>query len=79
MNVGAIIEMVGDEVCWEILRTDGGDWFVWASHNGESDDESFKFCEAKPTLDEAVQAVAIATVTWMKEHGWQRLNRLKAK
>lgn len=54
------IEMVGDEVTWEIFKTgDLGRWYVTAQHRGsDNPDDNFKFGAAGANLAEAVSIVA---------------------
>lgn len=56
--MNTLIEELGQEICWEILGSDGG-WCVWASHHGSANDaDNFKFNACRPTLNDALTTVA---------------------
>lgn len=65
-RAGTVINFIGAEVTWEILKTDNG-WFVRASHHGEGDD-TFKFESAGPNLDAAVSIVG--RLCWRNGPDW---------
>lgn len=67
MKASDIIELVGGEIKWELLNADGK-WFVWASHHGDGEDKSFKFCESGESLAYAVRRVANEVLDWQKPH-----------
>jgi hypothetical protein len=55
-GAGSVLEFIGAEVTWEMLKTDNG-WFVRASHHGATDDDTFKFEASHKRLDNAVALV----------------------
>lgn len=52
-SVSAILEDMGEEVTWELLKSDGR-WFVWLSR-GEPD--AFKFSAGSRSLEVAMSIV----------------------
>jgi hypothetical protein len=56
VSVEQILERAGSEITWEIFRGERS-WIVWASHDGETKDDSFKFCAAWTALLPAVEDV----------------------
>lgn len=57
VKAGTIIEFLGAEITWEILKSDVG-WFVRASHHGETEGDTFKFEASNKSLDHAVGIAA---------------------
>lgn len=68
VKAGAIIEFMGEQITWEVLKS-GDKWFAWASHHGYGED-SFKFNDADKQLDRAVLKVAKAL--WRHGPAWVR-------
>jgi len=58
IKAGTVIDFIGAEVAWSIFQSgDRKRWYVTASHNGESAEDSFKFTRHSTSLDKAVACI----------------------
>ena len=69
MNASDIIELVGSEISWDILNSDGR-WYVWASHSSGDPESSCKFSDGDDNLMACVRRVANEVLAWQRDQGW---------